>query len=743
MVSIHQLGCSSQQNNDPVGVVRVAVTMVPADVLCISLTAAAARTVTQQFDVMPGASAVLTMPGVPTGSVTFSGAAFGGACSTVTDPTTANWVSDPVTVQVTPGVIVDVSLVMHRNGRARVGVDFQDDTTATCSDGIQNSTETDVDCGGTNMAHICSPCADGKRCLVGRDCLSGVCTGGICGTPTCTDGVTNGRESGVDCGGQTMCPRCADGQTCTASSDCASGSCDFTMMRCATVAPTCSDGIQNSTETDVDCGGTNMAHICSPCADGKHCQVNRDCVSGVCTGGVCAVATCSDGVRNGGESGVDCGGPTACPRCPIGQGCVSAMDCVNANCDFGSMTCAATTASCSDGILNGSETDVDCGGACPSCPNGAHCQLDADCAGGSCSAGICATATTFSCTDGVKDGDETDIDCGGSCPGCAFGGRCFVSTDCFSGVCDPMRRRCLGSCTDGVLDGRETDVDCGFNACGVTCADGKQCVINNDCASNLCTGGICQTTSCTDGIRSGTETDVDCGGNVCRACQAGQRCRAPTDCFNGQCPFQGTCTAANTGCSIDGLFDGDETDLDCGGSCPACAIGLRCLVNDDCVKPQACVGGFCAATVSCTDGVQDGDETGVDCGGTACGSCPGASCRDAKECASRACLLPGSVCAGLACVDGVQDGTETDVDCGGGGCNPCITGLHCQVNSDCSKGGTCSNGTCAAPSCSDGVLNGAETGVDCGGLCAPCASGVGCFSDSDCVSGVCLSSVCF
>ncbi|MCB0400195.1 MAG: T9SS type A sorting domain-containing protein [Winogradskyella sp.] len=51
--------------------------------------------------------------------------------------------------------------------------------------------------------------------------------------------------------------------------------------------------------------------------------------------------TCTDGVQNGQETGVDCGGPD-CPACPP---------------------------SCTDGIQNGMETGVDCGGPdCPACP---------------------------------------------------------------------------------------------------------------------------------------------------------------------------------------------------------------------------------------------------------------------------------------------------------------------------------------------------------------------------------------
>jgi hypothetical protein len=52
---------------------------------------------------------------------------------------------------------------------------------------------------------------------------------------------------------------------------------------------------------------------------------------------------------------------------------------------------------------------------------------------------------------------------------------------------------------------------------------------------------------------------------------------------------------------IDGLLNGDETSVDCGGSCP----------------------GPCP---SCTDGLQNGLETGIDCGGPACNPCQCSTC---------------------------------------------------------------------------------------------------------------------
>ena len=48
------------------------------------------------------------------------------------------------------------------------------------------------------------------------------------------------------------------------------------------------------------------------------------------------------------------------------------------------------TATCSDGILNGVETSVDCGGGlCPACLSGQVCAIDADCSSNNCVQGTC------------------------------------------------------------------------------------------------------------------------------------------------------------------------------------------------------------------------------------------------------------------------------------------------------------------------------------------------------------------
>jgi hypothetical protein len=74
--------------------------------------------------------------------------------------------------------------------------------------------------------------------------------------------------------------------------------------------------------------------------------VAADCQSGVCAGGVCQAPSCGDGVQNGTETGLDCGGPScdaAYLLCGVGEGCSTAADCASNVCAAG--VCSAATSS--------------------------------------------------------------------------------------------------------------------------------------------------------------------------------------------------------------------------------------------------------------------------------------------------------------------------------------------------------------------------------------------------------------
>lgn len=151
--------------------------------------------------------------------------------------------------------------------------------------------------------------------------------------------------------------------------------------------------------------------------------------------------------------------------------------------------------SCDDGLRNGNETDVDCAGDCPPCENGESCLVHFDCASGSCQGGVCAAAA---CDDQLLNGDETDVDCGGSCAGCGIGDRCTGGSDCQSNTC--QNGFCVASfCSDGQTNGLETDEDCGGPDCG-PCQGGQDCSVATDCLSQTCNNGVCEYFDCPSGM---------------------------------------------------------------------------------------------------------------------------------------------------------------------------------------------------------------------------------------------------
>jgi hypothetical protein len=98
----------------------------------------------------------------------------------------------------------------------------------------------------------------------------------------------------------------------------------------------------------------------------------------------------------------------------------------------------------------------------------------------------------------LLNGFETDTDCGGfQCNGegntCALGNGCNQNADCASSFCDNGVCANAPTCDDNIANQDETDVDCGGNACADRCGLGDACGANSDCAVGDCVSGICQT----------------------------------------------------------------------------------------------------------------------------------------------------------------------------------------------------------------------------------------------------------
>lgn len=180
--------CSSTSapSERDIGVARIALAVVPADVQCLEVSASAARSVTKRATLVPGTSVTLDMTGLPLGAVQFSANAFAEDCasSTSSSPT---WISDPVSATIIGGVVAEVELTMHHNGRASVRIDFADD------DG-------GVDGGGGQGG---SPQSDGQA-GTGGQANAGGGAGGVGGAQA--GGIDGGMGGGgADAGGGVSC----------------------------------------------------------------------------------------------------------------------------------------------------------------------------------------------------------------------------------------------------------------------------------------------------------------------------------------------------------------------------------------------------------------------------------------------------------------------------------------------------------------------------------------------------------
>ena len=54
------------------------------------------------------------------------------------------------------------------------------------------------------------------------------------------------------------------------------------------------------------------------------------------------------------------------------------------------------------------------------------------------------------------------------------------------------------------------------------------------------------TNTCSDGIKDGNEIDVDCGGDKCSRCSDGKNCRRDSECNSGYCDFKNKCGVDNS-----------------------------------------------------------------------------------------------------------------------------------------------------------------------------------------------------
>lgn len=117
---------SQPGSEEDTGQLALAITSVPSDVACVTVSVKGSRSLTQSFDVSPGASTNYAISKLPLGVVSVSAEAFPQACKLVPAGSAASYVTDaPVSVRVDPVKVNSVALKLIRNGRLGVDIDFE------------------------------------------------------------------------------------------------------------------------------------------------------------------------------------------------------------------------------------------------------------------------------------------------------------------------------------------------------------------------------------------------------------------------------------------------------------------------------------------------------------------------------------------------------------------------------------------------------------------------------------------
>lgn len=330
-------------------------------------------------------------------------------------------------------------------------------------------------------------------------------------------------------------------------------------------------GVAGSAVAVVDLGACEYQATCSAdgdCADGRYCNGDEVCISGVCALG--PAIPCDDGV-----------------------------DCTVDACDEETHACVhiGDPTRCDDGLFCDGDEQCDTARGCVagmpvSCDDGVDCTLDTcDEAADECRHEVDAAA----CDDGLFcDGVETcDVELG-----CLSGEpvTCDDSVDCTVDTCDEATRACHFETSDALCDnGLYCD---GVETCDVAlgCQSGQPIVCDDgiDCTSDRCdeSVGACvfepDDTACDDGV----------------FCDGVESCDAAGGCVPGAAPCPDSiCDETGRRC-VDCTGDADCDDADpctddiCDdGACVLSNNAAPCDDGDDCTEDDICADGTCAGSL--------------------------------------------------------------------------------------------------------------------------------------------------
>ncbi|MBI4703336.1 MAG: hypothetical protein HY744_19645, partial [Deltaproteobacteria bacterium] len=536
-----------------------------------------------------------------------------------------------------------------------------------------------------------------------QECTDNLCASGVVQHPGKKMDTPCVQGGGKFCDGKGACVQCNSPFQCPGGKPCETVTCDFN--KCGLKATDKNTLAPPSEQTAKDCKRVLCDGLGAtfPVADASDLpEDNKECTKNECKGMDLSFppkdveTPCSE--NNGKYCNGDPNSP-ACVECTKSDHCKAPNTCQNWSCGCTPKTCQQL------------------GKTCGPVDNGCNVTID--------------------CNNNVKDGAETDKDCGGSvsaCPTrCGTDQACQGASDCQPNFyCDSLLKKCYGKLAQGKPCTEAAECASGF------CPAQDKVCCNNACGSTCEACTAAKKGSGLDGtcgyVTKGTSPDNDCvannlcdGNGLCKLVN-GQGCNTDGQCLNALCRDLYCCNAT------------------CGGNCDACNVGGKLGICSVIAKGQA-------GSPSCTPYLCDGVLATCPAACAVDGDCAASAyCDGSKKCVAK--KANGAVCVGNnECTNGnCIDGYCCNNACGNA-CDACNVGGKLGACSPIAKGlagsPTCSpylcdgvNATCPAACTVDGDCA-AGNYCDAGKKCSPKkAKGASCVGNNECTSGYCVDLYC-
>jgi hypothetical protein len=278
------------------------------------------------------------------------------------------------------------------------------------------------------------------------------------------------------------------------------------------------------------------------------------------------------------------------------------------------------------------------GGGGTTCSSATECPgEDTTCAQRTCEGGQCGIEPAGEDTPCTEAGGQV-CDGEGQCVECNSAVQCDTGEACQQHLCVSQ------ACANDVKDGNETDVDCGGGDCP-PCQNTEECLVYSDCQSRFCdtsgggggsggsgTAGVCA--PCTDDNDCAPVPNAKCdvnqnGGECVDALPLGAPCSSASSCVSGNCPSDDSvccdepchrqceaCLGAKTGGSdgtcgpVSASSDPDSECSDAPGACGPDGTGCNGAANDPHCNGAQCT---CVQQYTHADIIEVCGQTNTEC----------------------------------------------------------------------------------------------------------------------------------